>query len=68
MLLLLLIVSLLRLLHSNVLLELIEQGRELSFEVIVDLAKLLDLLTEVVLLLHKSLRVDFQRVASRLQI
>lgn len=68
MLLLLLIVSLLRLLHSNVLLELIEQGRELSFEVIVDFAKLLDLLTEVVLLLHKSLRVDFQRVASRLQI
>ena len=68
MLLLLLIVGQFRLLHSHILLELVEQGRELSLQVIIDLSKLLDFVTEVALLFHQSFRVHLKRVASSLEV
>ena len=60
--------GLLGLLEGHILLELVQEGRELALEVIVDDTELSDSLTQIFLLFHHGLGMYLERVASHLEI
>lgn len=60
--------GLLGLLEGHILLELVQEGRELALEVIVDDTELSDSLTQIFLLFHHGLGMYLKRVASHLEI
>ena len=58
----------LRLLLCDILLELVEQSRELSLEIVVDLAQIVYFVAQIIPLLLERLGVNFKRVARRLEV